>query len=313
MSPEAPIVVAVDLPLEGEDAVNGLPAAQAAAWLCRELGAPAVLVHAVEPGAFRGLEGGDAIAGSLSERAAEQLERLGEELFVSVPVEITVIETANAPSEAICDEVERRGARLVIMGTHGRTALAHVIYGSTATSVVRHALCDVLTVRPAGPTGSQLYVKLRNWVLAHSETAGIGRILCAVDFSAGSDRAFRRAVDLAGRLSATLDVAHALPTPLWPLDESTRRALEIQAERAAEQLDALLAEAEGRGVRTERHVLEGSAADEILLLVGRLEPDLVVMGTHGHTGLKRWTIGSVAERVVRSCQVPVWTVRHAEV
>jgi nucleotide-binding universal stress UspA family protein len=303
----APVIVAVDL------SPSCLPAAQAAAWLCRELSAPAVLIYAVEPGAFKDVEGGVELTDSLASWAVGELDQLGDRLFGSVEVETVIVETANAPSEAICDEIERRQAQLVVMGTHGRTALSHALYGSTATSVVRHAPCDVLTVRPPGPADSQLHLKLRNWVLAHSETAGIGRILCAVDFSPGSERAFRRAVELARRFSAGLDLVHALPTPFWPLDEAASAKVAALAARAAEELDRLVEEAAGAQVSADRHVVEGGAADEILLLADSLDPDLVVVGTHGRTGLKRWTIGSVAESVVRSSRVPVWTVRHAEV
>jgi len=301
----APIVVAVDL------SPNCIPAAQAASWLARELAAPVILLFAREPGVFGDWEDDGELHGSFMSWADEELRQLAERLFDGA--ETKIIETANAPSEAICDEVDQRRAQLVVMGTHGRTALTHALYGSTATSVVRHASCDVLTVRPPQSAEPRLDVKLRNWVVAHSEEAGIRRILCPVDFSPGADSAFRRAMALAERFSARLDLVHALPAPFWPVDDMTKEKLAQRAERAAVALDGLIAQAEIGGVKAERHVVEGSAADEILLMVDRTGPDLVVLGTHGRTGVKRWTIGSVAERIVRSCHTPVWTVRHAPV
>lgn len=304
-SSSAPVIAAVDL------SPNSLPAARAAAWLARELEAPAVVVYAREPGDFGDWEDGGAIHGSFMSWAEAELSRVVSRSFDDA--EITIVETANAPSEAICDEAARRGARLVVMGTHGRTALAHALYGSTATSVVRHAPCDVLTVRPSSPAAPQLDAKLRDWVLAQTEDAGIRRILCPVDFSEGSEAAFDAAIGLAGHLAASIDLVHVLPTPFWPVDEATRRELTKRSEEADRVLDRLVAVASARGVSGERHLVEGRAADEILLMAERLEPDLVVVGTHGRTGVKRWTIGSVAERLVRSSLVPVWTVRHAPV
>jgi nucleotide-binding universal stress UspA family protein len=72
----------------------------------------------------------------------------------------------------------------------------------------------------------------------------------------------------------------------------------------------LVADLTARYSNVETHMVEGGAADQALLLAQRLEADLIVMGTHGRTGFRRLTVGSVAERVVRSSHVPVWIVRQ---
>jgi universal stress protein A len=140
--------------------------------------------------------------------------------------------------------------------------------------------------------------------------ATFSRILCPIDF----ERASRDALELAGRLakqnSATvclltvIGIPPAAATELPPVPVFPNAEFEaLSRERLAAIADEKLA-----GVSHEVSVASGNAAPEILKLAADRKVDLIVMGTHGRTGVKHFLLGSVAERVVRESPVPVLTV-----
>jgi nucleotide-binding universal stress UspA family protein len=140
-------------------------------------------------------------------------------------------------------------------------------------------------------------------------------LLLPTDGSPGSEAAARHAADIAGRYGATVHVLSAADTrnrfespsagvapEVWDEQEQER------ATAAAEEMRAALPES----VTSEVYVESGVPRTVILEAIDRLPVDLVVMGTHGRTGLDHYLIGSVAERVVRNSPVPVLTVRVDE-
>jgi nucleotide-binding universal stress UspA family protein len=148
------------------------------------------------------------------------------------------------------------------------------------------------------------------------------KLCCAVDFGEPSRAAMEQAADLARFLGADLTIAHVVvPVPPAASDVlvASRGVAEMEAEEEEEALEAWRAEAEvraGRPVRT--RLLVGDPPREIARLVRESGCDLVVVGTHGRTGLRRAVMGSVAERIVREapCAVLVahdGTVRAARV
>ncbi len=140
-------------------------------------------------------------------------------------------------------------------------------------------------------------------------STSIRRILCPVDFSEPSDHAYAYAVHLAKALGAELHAMHAFQLPVYALpDGAMIPTAEVAASVSTEAQKALDRLAAPAGVEVHRHLTEGVPHKEVERLVEELECDLVVMGTHGRTGIRRLLVGSVAERVVRTCSVPVVTV-----
>ena len=143
----------------------------------------------------------------------------------------------------------------------------------------------------------------------------IHRILCPVDFSPTSERAAGYAMRLARQLGASVHFVHAWTLPAYALpDGAVVFGAEVGEQIRGElgkQMEALLARVRDRDVAVEGHVVEGTAAREIVRATASLGADLVVMGTHGRTGLPHVVLGSVAERVVRTSAVPVLTVPPA--
>jgi universal stress protein A len=143
----------------------------------------------------------------------------------------------------------------------------------------------------------------------------IRKVMMASDFSTASRAAFARAVALAGANRATLVLVHAMPPApttlggeyvapqIWEGIEATNRA------SAQKLLAALVAKARRAGVRAISLVVSGPPHEAIVRAARSKRVDLLVVGTHGRTGLGRFFLGSVAARVVASASCPVLTVR----
>ena len=137
------------------------------------------------------------------------------------------------------------------------------------------------------------------------------KVLVGTDFSDGSTRAVERAADVAQRYGARLHVVHVweLPHVATSLVIDPGIAWHTPVEQAARaQLDALLEALRAQRVEADATLLGGVVWDQLVGAIAPLGADLVVVGTHGRTGLRRALLGSVAERVVRFSSVPVLTV-----
>jgi universal stress protein A len=142
----------------------------------------------------------------------------------------------------------------------------------------------------------------------------IRNILYATDFSPASRAAFRRALAFASPGRATLwighviaaaplaDVRSAVPRVYLEMDEFLRRDAE-------KRLGALAKTARRAGARTQTLILRGVPHEAIAQAARRCRADLVVLGTHGRTGVSRLVVGSVAARVIATAPCPVLTVR----
>lgn len=142
-------------------------------------------------------------------------------------------------------------------------------------------------------------------------------ILVPVDFSAHSDEAIRVAADLARRGEGVLTLVYVFQLPAYPLPEGYAVYTPAQLSDLKQNFESLLSGAkklaEDGGAPTVRTcLLQGLVTAEVLEFARKQEFDLIVMGTHGRTGVAHAVMGSVAERVVRRAPCPVLTVRIAE-
>jgi nucleotide-binding universal stress UspA family protein len=144
----------------------------------------------------------------------------------------------------------------------------------------------------------------------------IKKILCPVDFSDLSLQALRTAVEMASRFQAELHLLHVFEgydamslnpeVALTPMPEWLTKLREVCHERLDQLPSRELAALCPSVVRAHR---EGPAIHEILNYAAQQKIDLIVLATHGRTGLKHLLMGSVAENVVRSATCPVLTIR----
>lgn len=143
--------------------------------------------------------------------------------------------------------------------------------------------------------------------------AEVKRILAAVDFSDTSTEALAHAADLAGKLGASLDVVHAYQLPVYALPDGAVMATADFTARLSDdlqkELDRVAEPHRKAGLQVETHLVRGVPHAEIVRRAQDEGADMIVLGTHGRTGLEHLLLGSVAERVVRTSPIPVLTVR----
>ena len=139
----------------------------------------------------------------------------------------------------------------------------------------------------------------------------VKNILCPVDFSESGDAAVSYATSLAKEYKAELHLVHVYEQPFAYIDGGFASApvpavppADLEAEEA--KLDAIKPE---KDVKFRRQFIVGSPADELVDYAKEQNIDMVVMGTHGRTGLKRALMGSVAEQVVRKAACPVLALK----
>ena len=145
----------------------------------------------------------------------------------------------------------------------------------------------------------------------------VKRILCPTDFSGPACTSVRAASELAEHFGAELLLVNVVPTlPSLPPDPNYvfkipeyENYLHADAEQ---QLRKARAEWVGKKVTVRTMVGHGPAAEQIVLIAKKEGADLIVISTHGSTGLERWVFGSVAEKVVRLAECPVLSVRQRE-
>jgi nucleotide-binding universal stress UspA family protein len=204
-----------------------------------------------------------------------------------------------AAAPAILSYADDEDVDLIMMGTHGRRGVRRLLLGSVAEEVVRRSDRSVLTVRKDGETG----------------TPSIRRILVPIDFSDYAREALRHAVELARLYDAQLDLLHVVEENLHPAFYvgGVQSIYDVQPDiedKARERMRDLLDEvADADDVTAKRHVMTGRAARKITQFAEREGSDLVVMSTHGLTGLEHFMMGSVAEKVVRHVAAPVMTIK----
>ena len=143
----------------------------------------------------------------------------------------------------------------------------------------------------------------------------VRRIVCAVDFSEFSDYALTYATEFANVFGAELHLIHVLELPFMPtyamagLPELSVPTDQLE-EQARQHMDELTKKTQAEHANVTGVVRIGSAFLEIIRYAQELSADLVVVGTHGRTGLTHMIIGSVAEKVVRKAPCPVLSVKH---
>jgi len=270
--------------------------------LARELESELELVHAVEvpPPLWPGIgeeqlsEMHAAVIDASRQRTLQALDEALQEPFPDVDPEASLEVVPGKPARVLLQRAEEREVDLLVLGPHGQRATFD--FGSTARAVLARAACPVWN--QLGPVQS------------------VERILVPVDFSEQSRDAAGLAARLARRLGASLTVLHGhQPMPLAnpEVAEAFPDPGEIldQAREAAErELAGWVEELEGDAPRVRPLLVEEAPAQTI-----RREAenhDLVVMGTHGRTGLSRFLLGSVAYAVLKHAEKPVLVVPRVE-
>jgi len=223
-----------------------------------------------------------------TESGRAQLEHIARQRMGNARHELVI--KSGRPAEVIEETAEDLDVDLITMATSGRTGVENLLLGSIAGHVVRASKRPVLTFAAGTSLGR------------------LKKILCPIDFDRNSLAAVKFGTLLAQEYDAALTLFHVVPVIIEPLKIATEPDEREWEERCQAKLQEL---AEGTGRKTECRVITewGDPANGILEVARELKPDLILMATHGRTGLSRIALGSVAERVVRESTAPVLTVR----
>lgn len=210
---------------------------------------------------------------------------------------VTVEARFGEPAETILAAVGHVQADLIAMSTHGYSGLRRWALGSVTDKVMQLTSVPLLVARGTSD--------------AHSLPATFTRILVPLDGSALARQALAHAVELATRTQAELVLLRVVGFPLseiqgagWSIEQ------ELNVDQHLRQEVGPFAETlQERGVRVRPLVQQGTAAEVIIDTAAHLQADLIVMATHGYGGIRRWALGSVADKVLHAVATPLLLVR----
>jgi nucleotide-binding universal stress UspA family protein len=189
----------------------------------------------------------------------------------------TILHEATDPPQAIVDEARGKKVDMIIIGRRGRTGLMKVLMGKTAAKVIAHAPCKVLVVPRAAKS------EYRN-------------ILVATDGSEHSNAAVTEAIGIAKRCGSNIIAVSAMR------DDSER-------EEARANVSKVVALAQKEGIPAEALTPVGRSYNVIVETAGGRSVDLIVMGTYGKAGLKKFFMGSSTEKVIGNAGCAVLVVK----
>ncbi len=215
--------------------------------------------------------------------------------------DVTIVQKALrgiSAAQVILEYARERDIDMIVLGTHGRRGFKHLVLGSVADEVVRSSVCPVFSIRETK---------------AGRIPRPIRQILVPVDYSEHSRNALAHAKSIAAEYRAIIRVLHIIEPgahPSFSLAGPSVLARDPETEaKAASEMKQLVAETPGQHVPVEFHVMEGRAPVDIIGFSKRNDIDLIVMASHGLTGLEHFLLGSVAEKVIRMAPCPVFTVK----
>ena len=201
----------------------------------------------------------------------------------------TVLLEEGEPANRIVDLAVADNCELIIMGRRGLSDLERVFVGSVTQRVIGHSHGDVVVVPDGAPLAWE-------------------KILVATDGSPCSLAAVERAVRFAAAYGGTIEVVSVIDVPAELYGDAPDLATELERLATGYADDAVQA-AKAKGITATAHVVEGVAYDIIPDLARSLGAQVIVVGSHGRTGMRRLLMGSVAEKIIGYASCPVLVAR----
>jgi nucleotide-binding universal stress UspA family protein len=203
------------------------------------------------------------------------------------------------PASRILEVASQEAADLLVVGTHSRTGVQRAMLGSVADRMVRQATCPVLTVRPRPESAPRREIR---------------RICYATDFSPTARAAWPWVVAIASAAGAEVDLVHVPFEPVtdrhMPV-EAIGRMAQLLREQGQIEVERFLERSTLPRERIHVHLSPGVPGEQIVHRAQERAADLIIMGTHGWSGIVRWMLGSVAHYVIQTAPCPVLTIAPA--
>ena len=280
------------------------PAWDEAQRLGRLFKAEILLLHVVAPPLVFPVEGyfPPELYQELLRSARRDAEKGLDRLLGAVPgsgLTVRIRLEEGSPAARILEVATQEAADLLVVGTHSRTGLQRAMLGSIADRMVRQATCPVLTVRPMPESAPRREIR---------------RICYATDFSPTARAAWPWVVAIASAAGAEVDLVHVTFEPVadrhLPAETIGRMAQFLQ-EQGRIEVERFLERSTLPRERIHVHLSPGVAGEQIVHQAQERAADLIVMGTHGWSGIVRWMLGSVAHYVIQTAPCPVLTLAPA--
>ena len=222
--------------------------------------------------------------------------------FSSFATQIETQVVVGKAASSIIDFAQEKKIDLIVMSSHGRSGVDRWAYGSVANKVLHNACCAKLIIHP------QVII----------EPFSIKRILVPLDGSSIAEQALDPALALAESLSAELILLRMMVDPHLFLQELVpgRPTLDAVMEAAHQEANAYLhgvqADMADSPIATSSRVTTGPAAEGIIDTAESQKADLIIMCSHGRSGIERWVFGSVTEKVLRCVNCLTLVIRGEE-
>ena len=206
-------------------------------------------------------------------------------------------------ADKILDHADKNNVDLIVMATHGRSGISRWWVGSVAEKVISAAKTPMLLV-PAKKAGK-------------TETPGklaISKIVVPLDGSDTGQAALPYAETLAREMGASISLIQIIPSP-GTMDPSIPggaywiKFVEAVNDTAKDYLADIAKKLSNQGFQTTYEVITGDPAYKIVEYAEHAKASLIAMSTHGRTGIARWVLGSVTDKVLHGAKTPVWIVR----
>lgn len=207
-------------------------------------------------------------------------------------------------ADKILDFTAEKEIDLIIMATHGRSGITRWWMGSVAEKVISEATAPVLLVRSKRPSTTRATDKLNftHKILAPLDGSDIGE--AALPYAETIATNSRASVSLLQVISPPGTVeANLLGGPDW------RKFVKAMHDAGENYLKSVAEGLSGRGVKVTYEVATGDPADKIVEYAEDKGINLIAMSTHGRTGVARWVLGSVADKVLHGARIPILLVR----
>jgi len=206
------------------------------------------------------------------------------------------------PSENILNYATEHHVNLIIMATHGLSGLRRWWLGSVFEKVVSRAAVPVLGIHSK---------QVRE--VDRDRKAAFKRILAPLDGSETGGAAMHDAEAIALKTGASLVLVHVLPAPhavearwLGPEFADFVKAMHDAGQKYLDKVNTRLS---ARGLEVEVRIVSGDPAARIIDVAREEKADLIAMSTHGRSGIARWVLGSVADKILHESMIPMWLVR----
>ena len=236
-----------------------------------------------------------------SENSGQYLKKIAAEYFSGTT---SIAAEVGAPATVIVDHAKNDPSCLIAMATHGISGARRWLLGSVTSKVVQTATNPLLLIRPSHNFDA-------------SRPVSIDQIFVPLDGSGLAEKTLPHACALTKRLNLEIQLLRVYSLPMdayvvadGVIAQGPAQYREELAKQAQDYLDGKVAGLRAEGFkRVVGIALEGDAASEIIDLASKSTNSLIAMSTHGRSGIGRWVLGSVAEKIIQHAHNPVLLIR----